>query len=154
MTKKCLSPIGIFRAKQNFLFLKDRSEDSGQQKVKEIVPHRKSHLKSIPLRLAEFYYNRGLWRPHTRTCIIMQETINRVLCPFIVFLKSKANQLNLEDMIELSRNLQSQMEIKFPIKLLLAIINARQCNHFSMVLAQKTFYIFGMCGCSFGISSQ
>ena len=44
-------------------------------------------LKSIPSRLAQFYYIRGLWRPHTRTCIIMQETVSRVLCPLIVFLK-------------------------------------------------------------------
>ena len=91
-------------------------------------------LKSIPLRLAEFYYNRGLWRPQTRTCIIMQETINRVVCPLIVFLESKAHQLNLKDVIELNRNL---WKIKFPIKLLLAIISARQYNHCYMVLAQK-----------------
>ena len=30
-------------------------------------------LKSIPRHLAEFYYNRSLRRPHTRTCIIMEE---------------------------------------------------------------------------------
>ena len=63
-------------------------------------------LKSTPWRLAEFYYNRGLWRPHTHTSIIMQETINKVLCPFIGFLKSKAHQLNLKDVIELNRNLR------------------------------------------------
>ena len=48
---------------------------------------------------------------------ILQETINMSLCPFIVFLKSKAHQLNLKDMIELNRNLR--------IKLLLAGMNAR-----------------------------
>ena len=54
----------------------------------------------------EFYYNRGLWRPHTCTCIITQETNNRFLCLLIVFLKSKAHQLNLKDVIELNRNLR------------------------------------------------
>ena len=62
-------------------------------------------LKSISWRFAEFYYNRGLWRLHTRTCIIMQETINRFSCPLIVSLKSKIHQLNLKDVIELNRNL-------------------------------------------------
>ena len=62
-------------------------------------------MKSIPLRLAEFYYNRGLWRLHTCTCIIMQKTISRVVCPLIVFLESKAHQLDLKDVIELNRNL-------------------------------------------------
>ena len=62
-------------------------------------------LKPIPWRLAEFCYNRGLWRPHARTCIIMQETIKGVLCPLIVYLKSRAHQLNLKDLTELNRNL-------------------------------------------------
>ena len=35
----------FFCAKQNFLLLKDRFEDSGRQKIKEIIlPNRKSHL--------------------------------------------------------------------------------------------------------------
>ena len=61
-------------------------------------------LKSIPWLLAEFYYNRGLQRPHTRTCIIIEEA-NRFLRPLIVFHKRKAHQLNLKDMIELNRKL-------------------------------------------------
>ena len=40
------------------------------------------HLKPIPWHLAEFYYNRGLHRPYTGTCTILQETIN-VFCPLI-----------------------------------------------------------------------
>ena len=56
-------------------------------------------VKSISWRLAEFHYNRGLWRPHTCTCIIIKEIINRVLCPLVVFLKSKAYKLNLKDVI-------------------------------------------------------
>ena len=80
----------------------------------------KSGLKSVPWTLAEFYYNRGLQRPHIRTCTILQETINRFLCPLIVFLKSKTHQLNLKDVIELNRNLR--------IKLLLSGMNARQYN--------------------------
>ena len=61
--------------------------------------------KSIPWRSAELYYNRGLRKPHTHTCIIMQVTVKRVLCP-LVFLKSEAYQLNLKDVIELNRNLR------------------------------------------------
>ena len=48
-------------------------------------------LKSVLWTLAEFYYNRSLQRPHTRTCTIWQETVNRFLCPHIVFLKSKTH---------------------------------------------------------------
>ena len=47
----------------------------------------KFYLKSIRWRLAEFYYNRGLQRPYTGTCTILQETINGFLCPITVFLK-------------------------------------------------------------------
>ena len=62
-------------------------------------------LKSIPWRLAEFYHNGGLQRLHTRTCIIMQETINRFLCQLILLLlKSKIRQLNLKDVVELNSN--------------------------------------------------
>ena len=42
-------------------------------------------VKSIPWRLAE--------SPHTGTCTILQEMINRFLCSFIIFLKSKTYQL-------------------------------------------------------------
>ena len=100
------------------------------------------------------YHSRGLWRPHTRTCIIMQETINRVLCPLIVFLKSKVHQLNLKDVIELNRNLQQLMEIESPIKLLLAIISARQYNHCHMVLAQKNLLLIRAGWLQFCINSQ
>ena len=43
------------------------------------------HYKSIPWLLAEFYYNGGLQRPHTCTCTILQETVNRLRCLLIVF---------------------------------------------------------------------
>ena len=66
----------------------------------------KLYLKSVSWRLTESYYNRGLQKPHTRTCTILQETINRFLRPLIVFLESKTHQLNFEDVIELNRNLQ------------------------------------------------
>ena len=69
------------------------------------APKTDQSLKSIPWLLAEFYYNRGLWRPHTLTCIIMEEA-NRFLRPPIVFYKRKAHQLNLMDVIELNRNLR------------------------------------------------
>ena len=63
-------------------------------------------LNSIFWRLAEFYYITGLQRPYSGTCTILQETINRFLCPLILFLKSETHQLNLKDMIKLIRNLQ------------------------------------------------
>ena len=63
-------------------------------------------LKSVPWTLAEFYFNRGLQRPYTGTCIILQKTINGFLCLLIVFLKSKTHQLNLKDVIKLNRNLR------------------------------------------------
>ena len=53
-------------------------------------------LKSIPWRLVKFCYNRGLQRPYTGTCTILQETVDRFPCPFITFLKSEAYQLNFE----------------------------------------------------------
>ena len=53
-------------------------------------------LKSIPWTLAEFYFNRGLQRPDTGTCTILQKMVNGFLCLLIVFLKSKTHQLNFE----------------------------------------------------------
>ena len=53
-------------------------------------------LKSIPSRLAEFHYNRGLQRLYTSTHTILQETINGFLCPLIVSLESEIHQLNFE----------------------------------------------------------
>ena len=44
-------------------------------------------LQSVPMVLAEFYFNRGLQRPYTSTCIILQKTINGFFCLLIVFLK-------------------------------------------------------------------
>ena len=52
----------------------------------------------------EFYFNRGLQRLYTGTCI--KNTINGFLCLLIVFLKSKTHQLNLKDVIKLNRNLR------------------------------------------------
>ena len=54
------------------------------------------NLKSIPWRLAEFYYNRGLQRQYTSTCTLPQETINGFICPLIVSLESEIHQLNFE----------------------------------------------------------
>ena len=62
-------------------------------------------LQSVSWILAEFYFNRGLQRPYTGTCIILQKTINGFLCLLIVFLKSKTYQLILKDVIKLNRNL-------------------------------------------------
>ena len=56
---------------------------------------------SVPWVLAEFYFNIGLQRLYTGTCII-----NGFLCLLIVFLKSKTHQLNLKDVIKLNRNLR------------------------------------------------
>ena len=54
----------------------------------------------------QFYFNRGLQRLYTGTCIIPQKTINGFLCLLIVFLKSKTYQLILKDVIKLNRNLR------------------------------------------------
>ena len=63
-------------------------------------------LQSVSWILAEFYFNRGLQRLYTGTCIIVQKTINGFLCLLIVFLKSKTYQLILKDVIKLNRNLR------------------------------------------------
>ena len=63
-------------------------------------------LQSVSWILAEFYFNRGLQRLYTGTCIILQKTINGFLCLHIVFLKSKTYQLILKDVIKLNRNLR------------------------------------------------
>ena len=54
----------------------------------------------------QFYFNRGLQRLYTSTCIILQKTINGFLCLLFVFLKSKTYQLILKDVIKLNRNLR------------------------------------------------
>ena len=64
-----------------------------------------AYLQSVSWILAEFYFNRGLQRLYTGTCIIPQKTINGFLCLLIVFLKSKTYQLILKDVIKLNRNL-------------------------------------------------
>ena len=66
---------------------------------------KKRLLKPVLWTLAEFYFNRGLQRLYTGTCIILQKTINGFLCLLIVFLKSKTHQLNLKDVIKSNRNL-------------------------------------------------
>ena len=65
-----------------------------------------TQLQSVSWFLAEFYFNRGLQRLYTGTCIILQKTINGFLCLLIVFLKSKTYQLILKDVIKLNRNLR------------------------------------------------
>ena len=75
--------------------------------IKGAFPKGLKHmLKSIPRSLAEFYYNEGLQRPYSGTCTILQESINRFLCPLILFLKSETHQLNLKNVIKLNRNLR------------------------------------------------
>ena len=64
------------------------------------------NVQSVSWILAEFYFNRGLQRLYTGTCIILQKTINEFLCLLIVFLKSKTYQLILKDVIKLNRNLR------------------------------------------------
>ena len=72
--------------------------------------HRRTHLlttlQSVSWILAEFYFNRGLQRLYTGTCIILQKTISGFLCLLIAFLKSKTYQLILKDVIKLNRNLR------------------------------------------------
>ena len=63
-------------------------------------------VQSVSWILAEFYFNRGLQRLYTGTCIILQKTINGFICLLIVFLKSKTYQLILKDLIKLNRNLR------------------------------------------------
>ena len=63
-------------------------------------------LQSVSWILAEFYFNRGLQRLYTVTCIILQKTVNGFLCLLIVFLKSKTCRLILKDVIKLNRNLR------------------------------------------------
>ena len=53
----------------------------------------------------QFYFNRGLQRLYTGTCIILRKTIYGFLCLLIVFLK-KTYQLILKDVIKLNRNLR------------------------------------------------
>ena len=65
-------------------------------------------LKDATVCLLDFgrvYFNRGLQRLYTGTCIILQKTINGFLCLLIRFLKSKTYQLILKDVIKLNRNL-------------------------------------------------
>ena len=66
----------------------------------------KDKVQSVSWILAEFYFNTGLQRLYTGTCIILQKTINGFLCLLIVFLKSKTYQLILKDVIKLNRNLR------------------------------------------------
>ena len=63
-------------------------------------------LQSVSWILAEFYFNRGLQRLYTGTCIILQKTINGFLCLLIVFLKNKTYQLILKGVIKFNRNLR------------------------------------------------
>ena len=74
----------------------------GYQEVNSNV----KQLQSVSWILAEFYFNKGLQRLYTGTCIILQKTINGFLCLLIVFLKSKTYQLILKDVIKLNRNLR------------------------------------------------
>ena len=72
--------------------------------LRGIIDHAK-YLQSVSWILEEFYFNRGLQRLYTGTCIILQKTIIGLLCLLIVFLKSKTYQLILKDVIKLNRKL-------------------------------------------------
>ena len=50
---------------------------------------RMGFLKSVHKLWQSFYFNRGLQRPYTGTCIIFHKTINGFLCLLILSLKSK-----------------------------------------------------------------
>ena len=56
-----------------------------------------TQLKSIPWRLAEFYYNRGLQRPF----LVLAQSSKKQLTGFfnhvLFFLKSKTPQLSFEE---------------------------------------------------------
>ena len=57
----------------------------------------KSDSEVYSLAFGRVYYNRGPQRSYTRTCTILQETINGFLCSLVVFLKThKTHRLNLE----------------------------------------------------------
>ena len=58
-------------------------ETPGATSILQISVGTISKVHSIAL--AEFYYNSGLQRPHTRTCTILQETINTFFGPLILF---------------------------------------------------------------------
>ena len=74
---------------------------------KQLISHKfQIIVQSVSWILAEFYFNRGLQRLYTGTCIILQKTINGFLCLLIVFLKSITYQLILKDVIKLNRNLR------------------------------------------------
>ena len=83
-----------------------------RRKPDEIILHvgtnnlQNDSLQSASWILAEFYFNRGLQKLYTGTCIILQKTINGFLCLLIVFLKSKTYQLILKGVIKLNRNLR------------------------------------------------
>ena len=83
-----------------FVFYAATGRETAKNKKNE------SRLQSVSWILAEFYFNRGLQRLYTGTCIILQKTINGFLCLLIVFLKSKTYQLILKDVIKLNRNLR------------------------------------------------
>ena len=56
------------------------------KKVTKLIDIITPALQSVSWILAEFYFNRGLQRLYTSTCIILQKTINGFLCLLIVFL--------------------------------------------------------------------
>ena len=86
--------------KENTLEVEDFDDEDDTTAILDSSP-----LQSVSWILAEFYFNRGLQRLYTGTCIILQKTINGFLCLLIVFLKSKTYQLILKDVIKLNRNL-------------------------------------------------
>ena len=86
---------------------RDSSENEVEMDIDEGKTRpKKPNLQSVSWILAQFYFNRGLQRLYTGTCIILQKTINGFLCLLIVFLKSKTYQLILKDVIKLNRNLR------------------------------------------------
>ena len=61
------------------------------------------------------FYNRGLWRPHTRTFIIKEEA-NRFLRPLIVFHK-KSTSIKFEGRDWIEQKLTVTKEDKIPDKI-------------------------------------
>ena len=115
LLKQCKGPLesfnyhcGKYQSTMDYIFLPNclLNNIDSPETFDHDVDNTSDHLQSVSWILAEFYFNRGLQRLYTGTCIILQKTINGFLCLLIVFLKSKTYQLILKDVIKLNRNLR------------------------------------------------
>ena len=100
------SPSWFFIFKQSFIHLVLSGNRLVASLGKSMLSQFCCVIYSLSLGFWQFYFNRGLQRLYTGTCIILQKTINGFLCLLIVFLESKTYQLILKDVIKLNRNLR------------------------------------------------